>query len=151
MTSTLVFLLVSHVIIGLVGVMASYAVFTGLLKRKISLWFLKVSAWIAYLAYIFSWLMGGIYYIAYYGGSVKPIIKAGEYPWAHTVIMESKEHIFLFLPFLSFVILLILLLKGETLKTDVTLKRALTFVAGISALLGIIIALGGVLISGAAR
>lgn len=145
------FLLITHVIIGLIGVMSSYAVFTGLLKKKISLWFLKMASLIAFLMYIISWITGGIYYVTYYGVAVKPIIKAGEYPWAHSVITESKEHIFLFLPVLSFVILLTLFLKGEVIKENNDLKKALTFVAGITLLIGVLITLGGVLISGAAR
>ena len=50
---------------------------------------------------VLSWVSGGYYYLAHYGPHVKPAIKAGSLPWAHTVGMELKEHVFLFLPFLG--------------------------------------------------
>lgn len=48
-----------------------------------------------------SWVTGGIYYLTDYQAVVKPVIKAGPLPWAHSVITETKEHLFLFLPFLA--------------------------------------------------
>ena len=47
------------------------------------------------ISFILSWIIGGSYYVNYYGNLVKPVIKAGSAPWAHAVAMESKEHIFL--------------------------------------------------------
>ena len=47
------------------------------------------------ISFILSWIIGGSYYVNYYGSLVKPVIKAGSVPWAHAVAMESKEHIFL--------------------------------------------------------
>jgi hypothetical protein len=37
-----------------------------------------------------------------YGSQVKPIILAGLHPWVHKVVMEAKEHIFIFLPIIAF-------------------------------------------------
>ena len=48
-----------------------------------------------------SWVAGGAHYLTDYATAVKPVIKAGPVPWAHSVITETKEHVFLFLPFLA--------------------------------------------------
>ena len=45
--------------------------------------------------------------MVYYGGAVRRIIKEGDFPWAHLVFMEVKEHAFLLLPFMSLVLTLI--------------------------------------------
>ncbi|MBI2096914.1 MAG: hypothetical protein HYT40_02040, partial [Candidatus Sungbacteria bacterium] len=55
-----------------------------------------VTAAVGVLAFIASWLAGGYYYVVYYGTLVKPVIKSGAASWAHNIIMETKEHIFLF-------------------------------------------------------
>lgn len=43
--------------------------------------------WLAYI-------VGGCWYVTFYGAD-KAIIKAGPWPFAHSLVMESKEHIFL--------------------------------------------------------
>src|SRR3989344_8712170 len=53
------------------------------------------------LALLLSWVLGGYYYVVHYGPEVKPLIKKGPMPWAHGIIMETKEHVFLFLPFMA--------------------------------------------------
>ena len=55
-----------------------------------------IAATIGLVGYIATWIIGGYYYVTFYGPLVKPIIKAGSVPWAHSVVMEAKEHIFLF-------------------------------------------------------
>lgn len=61
----------------------------------------RIVALLATIALFFSWIIGGFYYVEIYGAVVKPLIKEGPQPWAHLVITETKEHVFLFLPFLS--------------------------------------------------
>ncbi len=46
----------------------------------------SVLIWLAYLA-------AGYFYVFYYGAD-KAVIKAGPWPWAHGLFMESKEHLF---------------------------------------------------------
>lgn len=62
------------------------------------------AAWLGVAALLAAWVFGGWYYVAEYGNAIKPIIKAGPLPWTHSVIMETKEHLFLFLPFLAILI-----------------------------------------------
>ncbi len=102
------------------------------------------------ISFALSWLFGGYYYVRYYGNLVKPVIKAGAAPWAHDVIMESKEHIFLFILPLALTILFLSLLSGDELK-DSGLKRPLMMLVGLTAGLALLIGLMGFIISSAAR
>ncbi len=144
-------MLVAHIILGLIGIGAFYAVWMGLLKKVPKLAFLFWASLLGFLSFIASWLTGGYYYVEYYGGAVKPIIKAGEYPWAHLVVMEAKEHIFLFLPILATLVFLSLALLKETALLNQGIRKALAYVVGFIVIAGIAITLGGMLISGAVR
>ena len=56
-----------------------------------------------------SWFLAGTYYLNHYGNVVKPVIKGGSFAWVHNIIMETKEHVFIFIPILAlFAFLLIL-------------------------------------------
>lgn len=143
--------LISHIVLGLLGVVAFYAVWMGLLKQKLSLKFLCFSSLAGFAAFVLSWISGAYYYVVYYGKAVQPIIKAGQYAWAHNIFMEAKEHIFLFVPFLSAVVFLIIWFLGDKLEKEVNLKHSVVIISGLITVLGIIITLSGLLISGAVR
>lgn len=96
-----------------------------------------------------SWIVGGYYYVATYGSQVKPVITASQFKWAHSIVMETKEHIFLFLPILACLVWLILnstdSWKSMTDKgrRSVGLLATLIFLIGFSmALMGFLIAVG---------
>ena len=144
-------MLVGHVLIGIVGLIASYAVLMGLLKKKLPLTFLRVSAIIAFLSYLSSWGMGGYYYVLRYGSEVKPIIKSGDYPWAHALFMEGKEHIFLFIPVLTFIIMILLWFLGDRIATEKRFRRPIILLALLTTTLAIFITAAGIVISGAAQ
>lgn len=151
MNQLLTISLIFHVFFGLVGVIASYIAWVLLLRPQPNLRLLQISSFKSFLFLVLSWLAGGYYYVNYYGGTVKPIIKAGPFPWAHSFLMESKEHIFLFLPFLALVVFLVSFLCGEKLMAGSGCKKPLAWLAGLVFVLGVFVALAGVLISGAAR
>lgn len=139
--------------IGVVGVIASYAVWLHGIKKTPPAEFLKISSGIAFFSFLLSWMAGAYYYVVYYGTAVKPVIKAGAFPFAHDFFMEAKEHVFLFLPFLSFVIFTTFMMFGEKLYSEenISLKRPLSFFSGIVAVLGFFVALSGIIISGAVK
>jgi len=150
-TPLLTFSLITHVILGIVAVAASYAVWLELLKKSPSLSFLKKSSLISFFSYLLSWLSGGYYYVVYYGDIQKPKIIAGAYPWAHKIFTEAKEHIFLFLPFTALALLLILWKAGGDLPQNELLRKGAVFLAATITVIGILIALAGIIISGATR
>lgn len=47
-----------------------------------------------------AYLIGGYWYVLHYGAD-KAVIKAGPWPFAHTFVMETKEHVFLTLLLLA--------------------------------------------------
>ena len=97
------YLLVIHILAGEIGAFSFLWNFIEMLNpTDTRLSRARTSAMIGLVSIVISWISGGIYYLTKYGSSIKPIIKAGPLPWAHLVIMEVKEHVFLFLPFLAF-------------------------------------------------
>lgn len=143
--------LVSHVLLGVVGVIALYAVWMGILKKKPPITFLRYTSIFAFFSIIFSWFSGGYYYVLYYGDAVKPIIKEGAFPWAHLIFTETKEHIFLVLPFVSLVLALVFVFMDTHIANDPKLKRSIAWLAGVATIIGVFITLAGIVISGGAQ
>ena len=80
---------------------------------------------------------------------MKPVILKGAYPWAHQVIMEAKEHIFIMLPFMSLALWFLILVLEK--QQDDKIKKAVRNLALTILLFGAFIAGAGIIISGAAR
>lgn len=98
------------------------------------------------------WVVGGYNYLTAYGSQVKPIILAGPHPWAHEVVMETKEHIFVFLPIIAFALSITLsALDRDTFLSDVRFKRALTMVACLALFMVLLMFLMGAIISSAGQ
>lgn len=108
------------------------------------------TAWVGVIAFAASWLAGGYYYVVYYGTLVKPVIKSGAAPWVHNIIMEAKEHIFLFVIPLAMTALFVVLLEKEDMER-LGLRRRAMWLCGTVAVLGLLIGAMGFVISAAAR
>jgi hypothetical protein len=81
------------------------------------------------------WIVGGYNYLTAYGFQVRPVILAGSHPWAHEVVMETKEHIFVFLPIIAFALSITLsTFDRDTFLGDDKFRRALTMTAVIPVL-----------------
>ncbi|NLX50509.1 MAG: hypothetical protein GXY72_00235 [Deltaproteobacteria bacterium] len=82
-----------------------------------------------------TYLIGGWWYVVYYGAAVsnsdKSIILAGPWKWSHSFFMETKEHIFFMLLFLS-ILLPIVTFRNQIFKDtkvrNLTIVIALTIV-----------------------
>lgn len=111
----------------------------------------------SYIAAFFNivgcWIVGGYYYLTVYGSQLKPIILDGSQPWAHRIIMETKEHVFLFLPVLSLTLMLMLvwLGKDQTLFEDSNARRAIIALAVLGLVMILVIFVFGALISNTAN
>ena len=97
-----------------------------------------------------SWIVGGYYYVAYYGSTVKPLIKGGATPWVHYVIMETKEHVFIFIPLLAFCVAL-LLRRQQTAEAQLARNRLTALLCVLIVVMAFSMAGLGFLISRAAR
>ena len=108
------------------------------------------SAVVGVFSFVLSWLSGGYYYVKYYGGLVKPVIQGGLAPWAHNIIMETKEHVFLFIIPLAFTALFITFLDKKEFEES-NIKRMSMVLVLLIVGLGLTIGAMGFIISAAAR
>ena len=109
-----------------------------------------VTAVIGVTAFIASWIAGGYYYVVYYGALVKSVIQKGLAPWAHNIIMETKEHIFLFVVPVAMTVLFITLLDKKEME-QLKIRRMAWLLSGAVAVIGLLIGALGFIISAAAR
>jgi len=99
--------------------------------------------------FFLSWILGGYYYVDVYGSEIKPVIKEGPRPWAHSIIMETKEHLFLFLPFISLASFFFIRRYRDILGTPkgADAQKAILILLGISIVIGILMIIFGYLVS----
>src|SRR3990172_12094924 len=116
----------------------------GSVKRRL------IAAKIGLISFILTWIIGGYYYVKFYGSLVKPIIKAGSAPWAHAIAMEAKEHIFLFAFPIAITIFLLSRLNTGELRL-LGLRRGLIGITIMAAGIGLSLGIMGFIISAAAR
>jgi hypothetical protein len=62
---------------------------------------IRMAASVAALATAAAWMLGGYWYLHFYPADKATILK-GPWPWAHTLVMETKEHLFFITLILSF-------------------------------------------------
>jgi hypothetical protein len=111
----------------------------------------KTVALIGVALLFLSWFVGGYYYLSHYQTDVKGVIKSGPAPWAHTVITETKEHVFMFLPFLAALAWGLLKRYGDSLDANRKLAISLMVLAGLIVALAFAMAGMGYLISSGMR
>lgn len=137
-----------HAGLGEIGAFASLWVFVELLNptdRRIRR--AQTAALIAVVFLCLSWIAGGYYYVVDYGPEVKPRINEGPSAYAHGIFMESKEHIFIFLPILAAYLFGLLRQCGASLIDDPALRRSTLALTGTIFLLAMSMAGTGYVIS----
>ena len=107
----------------------------------------RLAGMIGLVGFVGSWLLGGYYYLHYYGTLVKPEILAGSAPWAHAVAMEAKEHIFLFLVPMAIAVMASLFATPDLASIKHSLRRVIAAMVVIAFTIGAM----GYIISAAAR
>lgn len=158
MSSLFITLLALHVLIGVAGVIASFMLTYMLIRDSFNPSTLMRTAWFTAISYAVSWFVGGWYYWKHYGLPTKDgvtyprtRIVEGEYAWAHYIFTEAKEHAFMFLPFAACALALLIQYRSDSLKTDATLRTAVLALACTIAVVGTVITVSGIIMSGAAR
>lgn len=146
MTPILATLLITHVIGGVIAIGMHNVVLMHLLKRAPNYVFVSRVAWSAVVLFLLSWATSAYYYVTYYGTAVKPRILAGDMPAAHVFFMETKEHIFLVLPFMAISIALsVMYLRANP---DDTLRKSTALLTLVALAIGVATAAAGVFVSG---
>ncbi len=102
-------ILFAHPTFGILGMLAALWLFVEALNASESnrrrIWFASLAVAALMLA---AGIFAGYWYTIYYGRFEQPIVLKGPWPWAHSVFMEVKEHLFfiplilaLYLPFVA--------------------------------------------------
>lgn len=149
MTPLLVAALITHVIIGVIGIGMHNVLLMHLLKHEPKYAFLEKMAWGAALCYFIVWSASAYHYVSHYGSAVRPRILAGATPIGHTFFMEAKEHIFLLLPFAAIAIALTVSLLKK--YPDPRVKKSVAFLTLAALAGGVFVAAAGIFISGSIR
>jgi len=144
-----IFFLVAHIFLGTLGIIFLTAYLLSIFKKETDFKWLKINSFLALLSFIASWITGGYYYTSYYGKSVKPVILKGEFSWVHSILMETKEHVFLFLPFLVVALFAVTYFGNLDLKKDKKLALATAGLCFTTVSAALAIMLFGIVISGA--
>lgn len=139
-----------HLGFGIIGIDAFLWLLGEVLANPRRRFRLKLAAVIGFFGFLLSWIVGGYYYVVYYGNLVKPTILAGAAPWAHTIMMETKEHIFLFVLPMALTALFLSFTSREELEV-LGLKKGFTVLVLLVAMIGLAIGAMGYMISASAR
>jgi hypothetical protein len=136
-------ILMLHPTFGVLAMIAAVWVFVEALNasdgniarlRRVSV----LAAVLLWLAYI----VGGYWYVLYYGGD-KALIKAGPWPFAHGIFMETKEHLFLTLLLLG--TFLPIAAYGDVVRKKVT-RNLVLWTSALVVLMGLAMEGAGALI-----
>ena len=146
MTTTLAAVLIVHVLSGVIAIGIHNVVLMHLLKKAPNYVFVSRIAWSAVALFLLSWATSAYYYVTYYGTAVKPRILAGALPAGHAFFMETKEHIFLVLPFLA--VSIALSVSYLRASPDDALRKSTAFLTLIALCVGAATAAAWVIVSG---
>ena len=96
---------------------------------------------------ILTYILSGIWYVDYYGPD-KAIIKEGDMSWAHYVVTETKEHIFIPAIWLAGVLGLFGVFTTDKQLKDSKFRKSITLVSAFL-ILGIILldVMGGIILA----
>jgi len=145
-------LIFTHAIIAEIGLFAYLWVMVEMLNpTEIRIRRAKIAALIGVSCLFVAWFAGGFYYVDVYGSMVKPAIKASDAKWVHSIVMETKEHVFLFLPLLAILTTALIARFGKELIENKAARKAVTLLAGLIFLLGFSVAGMGALIASGYR
>ena len=141
-----------HAIIGEIGLFAYLWVLVEMLNpTETRIRRAKIAAVIGVSCLLVAWVAGGFYYVDVYGSAIKPAIKASDAKWVHSIVMETKEHVFLFLPFLAILTTSLISRFGNELIEHRVARKSVILLAGLIFLLGFSIAGMGVIIASGYR
>lgn len=92
-------ILFAHPTFGVLGILAAVWIFVEALNaREDNAARTRLAAYAVAAFIVASWVLGGYWYVHFYAPE-KAIILKGPWPWAHNIVMETKEHLF-FIPLL---------------------------------------------------
>jgi hypothetical protein len=92
-------ILFAHPTFGVLGILGAVWIFVETLNAsEANASRIRAAAWAVAIFIALSWVLGGYWYVHFYAPD-KALILRGPWPWAHSLVMEVKEHVF-FIPLL---------------------------------------------------
>jgi hypothetical protein len=141
-------ILLAHSTFGVSGTMAAIWVFVEALNAHAeNAARIRLAAWIAALCMLATWIFGGYWYVHFYPADRAMILK-GPWPFAHTLFMETKEHLFFIPLILSFYLPIA---AAEKLYESASARKMVFCVAMLIALTGLAIESAGAIINHGAK
>jgi hypothetical protein len=90
-------ILFAHPTFGMLGVLAAIWIFVEALNAtEANRGRIRIGAFVVLGCIVMAWALGGYWYTVLYAPE-KAIILKGPWPWAHSVVMQTKAHLF-FIP-----------------------------------------------------
>lgn len=136
-------ILLAHATLGVLGTLAALWVFVETLNAdEENASRIRAAALVVTVCMVAAWIVGGYWYLHFYP-SERALILAGPWPLAHSVFMETKEHLFLVTLILS---LYLPIAAADTLHTNASARRMVLSVAMLIVLTGMVLEGSGAII-----
>lgn len=136
-------ILLAHAALGGIGCLAALWVFVETLNaRPGNAIRIQTAALLAAVCMVGAWICGGYWYVHFYPRERGLILK-GSWPLAHTLFMETKEHLFFITGILA---LLLPIATREQLYSNSAARKLVLSIAGLTAITGLVIEGSGAVI-----
>jgi len=136
-------ILLAHAGFGVTGCLAALWVFVEALNaRPENASRIRMTALVAAAAMAGAWLCGGYWYVRFYPAE-KALLLKGPWPFAHSVFMETKEHLFFITGILAF---LLPITARERLYSNSSARKLVLAVAALVAITGLAVEGAGAVI-----
>ncbi len=135
--------LLAHAAFGVAGCLAAVWVFVEALNAQpANAVRTKTAAVVAAICMAGAWICGGYWYVHFYPPE-KVLILKGPWPFAHSLFMETKEHLFLITAILAF---LLPIAARERLYSNPAARKLVLSIAGLIAITGLAVEGAGAVI-----
>jgi hypothetical protein len=129
-------ILFAHPTFGVLGILAAVWVFVEALNAsEANRARVRYAALVVAVCFCLAWVLGGYWYVTFYAPE-KAIILKGPWPFAHTLFMETKEHLF-FIPLI--LALYLPIIAAERLPAKRGVRAVVIVAAGLIVLNGLAI------------
>jgi len=136
-------ILLTHAALGATGCAAALWVFVEALNvRPANIGRIRTAALVAAASIAAAWICGGYWYVHFYPPERALILK-GPWPFAHSLFMETKEHLFFIVAILSF---LLPIATREELHSNSAARRLVSSIAGLIVITGVAVEGAGAVI-----
>ena len=140
--------LFAHPTCGVLGTMAAVWVLAEALNAsEANAARLRLASFMVAIAFAMAWVLGGYWYVTYYAAE-KSVILRGPWPVAHTLFMETKEHLFFIPAILAFYLPVV---AARRLASNRAARLMVIAVSGLTILFGLAIEGAGAVVNHGAK